>query len=165
MNTSTRAAAYVVSVIGVGVVFHTGCVWLFVFLATLGLHSLVTQVFAAVTRRVPKPQGDEEGALPPLPPPCTTPDKAALPPDGALPPPCTTPDKGARLRREGRPPAVPDLLLPFQLEWLTVADLKVIAKMKGLPSSGLKCDLVQRLTKASQNHRQVLKGDPVDRLT
>ena len=150
MNTGTGAAAYVVSVIGVGVVFHSGCVWLFVFLATLGLHSLVTQVFAAVTRA----QGDEEGAKTAQGGECTTPDKTPQ-----------TSVTNARLRREGRPPAVPDLLSPFQLEWLTVADLKVIAKMKGLPASGLKCDLVQRLTTASQNHRQVLKGDPVDRLT
>jgi len=154
MNTGTRAAAYVVSVIGVGVVFHSGCVWLFVFLATLGLHSLVTQVFAAVTRRVPKPQGDEEGAKTAQGGECTTPDKTPQ-----------TSVTNARLRREGRPPAVPDLLSPFQLEWLTVPDLKAIAKMKGLPASGLKGDLVERLTKASQNHRQVLKGDPVDRLT
>ena len=154
MNTGTGAAAYVVSVIGVAVVAHQGCVLLVVFLATLGLHSLVMQLFAAVTRT----QGGEEGAKTAQGGECTTPvqtaDKTA---QGGV--------AKAGPRREGRAPTVPDLLSPFQLEWLTVPDLKAIAKMKGLPASGLKGDLVERLTKASQNHRQVLKGDPVERLT
>jgi len=37
----------------------------------------------------------------------------------------------------------------FRLEWLTVPELKAIAKMKGLPVGGLKGELVEKLTKAS----------------
>ena len=147
---NTGAAAYVVSVIGVAVAVHQGCVWLVVFLATLGLHSLVMQLFAAVTRM----QGGEEGAKTAQGGECTTPvqtaDKTA---QGGV----AKADENVAATRShcrARVPTVPDLLSPFQLEWLTVPDLKAIAKMKGLSASGLKGDLVERLTKASQHHHQ-----------
>lgn len=39
----------------------------------------------------------------------------------------------------------------FRLEWLTVPELKTIAKLKGMATSGLKGELVEKLTKASNS--------------
>jgi len=129
---ATSVVSAVIGCVGVALAFHERCVWLVMLLATLGLHSLVMKLFAAAPMmRQYRTTGTQ-----------------TLVQDSPAPT-MTTASSTFRLEECSPAPTMTTVSSAFRLEWLTVPELKTIAKMKGLHVGGLKGDLVERLTKAS----------------